>query len=191
LSDPASQVVADGQDYWFSGLPHPPCRHRDPVWFDGILPHEVADQVAIFRIQLLERLLCSLTQRTRFRSKARLTGVAHEHIRREQVFPSFICSSHGEVVLLAITFPEDLGTEQPDIGETVPADVHADPDGGREGDPVVSIHLSEDRVEICVGRPRLGVTADGRIVGKWGYCSDPRTAVGGRYKTIQPVVVHP
>ena len=85
--------------------------------------------------------------------------------------PAALGGAQAEIVFLAIATAKRLGVERADIPERGAADIHAEPDGGRDLHPAAAIngaaHLVErvDRQAECRGTaPKGRVAADRGIV---------------------------
>ena len=175
----------------------------DPRRVDGAAQavRRVGDDVFVHPLRVLGMHLEESLRRRAGQCGA-LLGEAHralvedEHVAGEYVAPPRLQDAHAEVVFLAVPASEAPGIERSELGDGVPADIHAEADRGRQVHRAPRVGGCEEAVKRCESErsrqhaapPLEGIGADGGVVREGRHRCDVGGAMRAGVKPVEPVV---
>ncbi len=172
-------------------------RHREAIRPYGITHDVLCNDPRVAWIAMLQHRHSLSCSSRRAGTEADRSLMVYESVAGEQMPPATRRRAKAEVVLFAVAPAERFGIEQARLCQCRAADIHAEPDAGRQFHTAPGIRRTtrgiqfghaetECRRACLVAR----ITADRRVIGEWRHGGDARLRIGMAGEPCQPTRRH-
>src|ERR1700722_8060003 len=186
--DPATPVMRDQQNRLRLSSKRLPTRQIQSTtrlrhWIGTL---KLTDERVIAGMQLIELTHVTFDQ-VLFGGAERLSAdMRDKYTRHGHVTPPEVARTDAEIILLAVALGEQILTQQARIVQTVPLDVYAEPDRGRNVHHTSWIRnprqgIQSDRlikIRYCVGTFNARITQEGCVIGQRRGAADVGRRIG-------------